>query len=156
MESAYCANVVARRKKAGKYDCFSVSFGVFSRVDSVVRLSGQESSLGANNGILDGCNGVLVFEGVRIVRLIDADALKRELKVCGIIDHYGTQVLIKIDNMPTIDAEPVVHGRWIYCKRGRAECSECHRDFVDVYDLDNADNYCRHCGAKMAGEAQDG
>ena len=38
------------------------------------------------------------------MRLIDADALKRELKVCGIIDHYGTQVLIKIDNTPTIDA----------------------------------------------------
>ena len=44
-----------------------------------------------------------------IVRLIDSDALKRELKVCGIIDHYGTQVLIKIDNTPTIDAAPVVH-----------------------------------------------
>ena len=83
------------------------------------------------------------------MRLIDSDALKRELKVCGIIDHYGTQVLIKIDNTPTIDAAPVVHARWIYRKNGWAECSECHHDFRDVYDLDNADYYCRHCGAKM-------
>lgn len=35
-------------------------------------------------------------------RLIDADALKHELMVSGIIDYYGTQINLKIDNSPTI------------------------------------------------------
>ena len=35
-------------------------------------------------------------------RLIDADALKQELRTAGIVDTYGTQVLLKIDNATTI------------------------------------------------------
>ena len=31
------------------------------------------------------------------------------------------------------------------------KCSNCGKTFLDVYDLDNYDNYCRHCGAKMEG-----
>jgi hypothetical protein len=81
------------------------------------------------------------------VRLIDADALKRELKVCGIIDHYGTQALIKIDNTPTIDAEPVRHGRIIKPKRWGewSRCNLCDGTVPIVY------TYCPHCGAKMDG-----
>ena len=56
-----------------------------------------------------------------------------------------------LNALPAVDAVPVVHGHWIYKKSGRAECSVCHHDFVGVYDLDNSDNFCRHCGAKMDG-----
>jgi len=79
------------------------------------------------------------------MRLIDADALKRELKVCGIIDDYGTQVLIKIDKTPTIDAEPVRHGRFIKPKRWGewSRCCLCDGTVPIVY------NYCPRCGAKM-------
>ena len=35
-------------------------------------------------------------------RLIDADKLKQELQTAGIVGTYGTQVLLKIDNAPTI------------------------------------------------------
>ena len=35
-------------------------------------------------------------------RLIDADKLKQELRTAGIVDTYGSQVLIKIDNATTI------------------------------------------------------
>ena len=34
-------------------------------------------------------------------RLIDADALKQELRTSNIIHHYGTQILVKIDNSKT-------------------------------------------------------
>lgn len=41
-------------------------------------------------------------------------------------------------------------GKWIILKHSHnAMCSNCHRKFVDAYDLDNWDNYCRHCGAIM-------
>ena len=45
--------------------------------------------------------------------------------------------------------EPLKHGHWIYKKRGNAQCSCCGRYIRDVYDDDNEDRYCRHCGAKM-------
>ena len=35
-------------------------------------------------------------------RLIDADALKHEFSICGIIDNYGTQINMKIDKSPTV------------------------------------------------------
>ena len=36
------------------------------------------------------------------MRLIDADKLKKELDTAGIIDTYGRQILITIDNAPTV------------------------------------------------------
>jgi len=51
--------------------------------------------------------------------------------------------------IPTVDAAPVKHGRWINMKNGNANCSVCGQYVVGVYDDDNADKYCRHCGAKM-------
>ena len=56
-----------------------------------------------------------------------------------------------INGIQSVDVAPVVHGHWIYKKNGWAECSECHHDFLGVYDLENSDAYCRHCGAKMDG-----
>ena len=55
-----------------------------------------------------------------------------------------------------VEAAPVRHGHWIYKRGCWAECSECHHDYKDAYDLENSDNYCRHCGALMdgAGEAR--
>lgn len=44
---------------------------------------------------------------------------------------------------PTVDAVPVVHGRWI-----DEHCSECG---AYVFHGDVA-NYCPHCGAKMDGD----
>lgn len=53
-------------------------------------------------------------------------------------------------NKPEIvEAAPVVHGHWIYRRNGWAECSVCRHDFIGVYDVENSDRYCRHCGAKM-------
>jgi hypothetical protein len=54
-----------------------------------------------------------------------------------------------ISVMPTVDAVPVKHGRWINMKNGNADCSVCGRHVVSVYDDDNADRFCRCCGAKV-------
>lgn len=68
-----------------------------------------------------------------------------------------------IDNIPSVEAAPVVHGRWIEidmcaCRK----CSVC--DFVvsddacsDLYyDWHRAPKYCPECGAKTDGGNQDG
>ena len=51
-----------------------------------------------------------------------------------------------IEEAPTVDAAPVVHGRWIQCEpHSPLECGECHCFFVRLYPRD----FCPHCGAKM-------
>lgn len=57
-----------------------------------------------------------------------------------------------IEEMPTVDAEPVRHGHWIdhydniWPEESTWECSLCHeeqgRGMLDT-------NYCPNCGAKM-------
>ena len=50
--------------------------------------------------------------------------------------------------------EPVQHGRWYIQRFGDdARCSECGMSFKDVYDIEDYDRYCRHCGARMLGVA---
>lgn len=69
--------------------------------------------------------------------------------------RYGKLVTDLFDDIQTVDAEPVRHGRWIEvdspgdcCYR----CSEC--GFIrDAYLLDIS-NYCPKCGAKMDGERE--
>ena len=50
---------------------------------------------------------------------------------------------------------PTVQGKsgwWLIRSFGSdAKCSECGMYFKDVYDMENSDNYCRHCGTKMNG-----
>lgn len=40
-------------------------------------------------------------------------------------------------------------GKWRLNKDGSGTCSECHRTRNDVWDMDNWDNFCSHCGADM-------
>jgi hypothetical protein len=88
-----------------------------------------------------------------MTRLIDADTL-----VCkfinfeltnGIhceIDKYAISV---INEQPTIDAEPVRHGKWIgYAGTIGNECSVCGK-WIDVLQGTAEMNYCPNCGARM-------
>ena len=40
-------------------------------------------------------------------------------------------------------------GKWKLNKDGSGTCSECHFTQKNVWDYDNYQNYCGHCGAKM-------
>lgn len=96
------------------------------------------------------------------MRLIDADALKDY-----VMDVYGRgtddntaiwygDVLSFINEAPTIDAAPVVHGRWEFPifedeEDGldpRVKCSECGCIEAALAKW----NYCPNCGAKMDAE----
>lgn len=81
-------------------------------------------------------------------RLIDADVMREDWLENGQNEYvYDTNaVLDSIDEQPTVDAEPVRHGRWKNTHIGTIECSECGHGYnlVGMFVL-----YCPHCGAKM-------
>ena len=60
--------------------------------------------------------------------------------------------------LPTIDAVPVVHGRWmevpyVYIGLKRYECSNCYSDvFWNDRIQHHKDKCCPNCGARMDGE----
>lgn len=64
--------------------------------------------------------------------------------------------------IPTVDAAPVVHGRWVerlYPGDEHVECSICKKQYYedDLYIGGNDfPKYCPHCGAKMDGGDADG
>lgn len=107
-------------------------------------------------------------------RLIDANELRKNLSSRYMNELYPDwrtlpeltkmriEMLAKefrfaLDHAPTIDAVPVVHGRWILVSKGNfspggfeieEKCSECGR-YVYRYEDQPQDNYCPNCGAKM-------
>ena len=128
------------------------------------------------------------------MRLIDADALEK-IVTEKFKEHYGNTVyqfihdffrcvLRLIRKAPTIEAEPVRHGRWelheessdLYCHH---RCTNCKVDapfdykYIEDWDegmdgewyslgiTENGINehltpYCPNCGAKMDGGAENG
>lgn len=90
------------------------------------------------------------------MRLIDADALgvgRCSRDVLPADYCAGWNGLIRLlEKAPTVDAVPVVHGRWIE-DHDYLKCPECgvmvKWDFT-FFDIGNW-NYCPNCGAKMDG-----
>ena len=123
------------------------------------------------------------------MRLIDADWVQVELGCApyykcnsGTMRQFGNginkpvtfseretllkwkDILAVLDEAPTIEAEPVRHGRWVHDDLGHTYCSECHERihyihcYIDEPDFDWDEEwdeempesaYCSHCGAKM-------
>lgn len=85
------------------------------------------------------------------MRPIDADALKKDLT-----RFYDNEVTAKelIDEQPTVDVQPVKHGRWI--DNGVVyTCSECNSSvpkniFVIGCDFEG----CPYCFARMDGDSK--
>ena len=86
-----------------------------------------------------------------MTRYIDADAYLK--KVCAYkqtgCGSCPLQTTCPADE-PTIDAEPVRHGKWIesdeydvFCGR-LYKCSNCN-----TFVISDFDNYCPYCGARM-------
>lgn len=96
-------------------------------------------------------------------RYIDADAIV-ELKGAACKAATGLDLKKLLDDYaPTVDAEPVRHGRWIYCEDDSGQdgivCSLCghfvpwYYDYYESSDDLIKDNIkCPHCGAKMDGD----
>lgn len=94
------------------------------------------------------------------MRIIDADALHECFNACfnsGYEKFDADGIREMIDEAPTIEAQPVVHGHWIdegdyittaYGSIKVRRCSVCEREIT----IDDWDDYCPCCGAKMDGK----
>ena len=90
-----------------------------------------------------------------MTRLIDADALKEYFKTIRKyhVGKYSEWYLADVlEQQPTIDAEPVRHGKWkcTYLPNGfllEQTCSECGLTFEEPSGVDY--NYCPQCGCRM-------
>ena len=85
------------------------------------------------------------------MKLIDADALLHKLvntdpNTKGKFSDGVVKAMCFIINAPTVEAEPVRHGRWERASDGAAYCTACKRKM-------NPSQYgyafCALCGAKM-------
>lgn len=106
-----------------------------------------------------------------MVRLIDADALLETFRNwTKILDyneaeqHIIRHAIAAVKEKPTVDAEPVRHGRWVEypeCLKYDGAYSEDHivcsvcGDVWSIMDND-ADrfDYCPHCGSRMDGDVE--
>ena len=90
------------------------------------------------------------------MRLIDADPLIGTLHSAEFeISDDRAMVYRTIDKQPTIDAVPVVHGKWIPVTNGRggSECNICHAYAPSLQSgVEYSSPYCPSCGAKMGVE----
>lgn len=101
------------------------------------------------------------------MRLIDADALAEKAYWHGEHPDVGNPFaegveavdVSDVDEAPTIDAEPVRHGRWIhntidYPQSGwiKHKCSICEHWQVTNQPTCEHLMYCPNCGAKMDGD----
>lgn len=92
------------------------------------------------------------------MRLIDADVLIESVHAYGVRgsgwseDERERDVCNTIDITPTVDAKPVVRGKWIdKCARDW-HCSVCGKPspiHFDGYCISDKLDYCCRCGAKM-------
>ena len=105
------------------------------------------------------------------MRLIDADSLKEGIKELkrspwynndinpswqqGIKDAVHVVETLCIDEEPTVDAVPVVHGHWWQdegADLNELTCSVCNKTYRMIMDLKAnvyPHNYCPNCGARM-------
>ena len=98
------------------------------------------------------------------MRLIDADALMRRLCVqCDVESHEATcdpyecfVYNVIVYDAPTIDAEPVRHGRWEeYPNSAYRRCTNCKKEFEKA-KFSILALRCPICGAIMDGGASCG
>ena len=85
----------------------------------------------------------MLYGGKRM-RLIDADKLWKDITTN--IEECA-DILEIIEKQPTIEAEPVRHGKWLSSPTGWIYCSVCHRE--PPGETNQRSEYCPNCGAKM-------
>ena len=105
-----------------------------------------------------------------MARLIDADALSEHIKglptwfedgggMWSCLDGYPNglfdpeDIISSIENAPTVDAEPVVHGHWVkhnFLGHEQYACSECQTLGSPQWKR------CPVCETKMDGGNEDG
>ena len=96
------------------------------------------------------------------MKLIDKEALLKRMQndpLFDLVEGYGVSGVINAE--PTVDAEPVRHGKWkqwdSYGFEDTYKCTACGESFVLIEGtpITNGYKYCPNCGAKMDVERKD-
>jgi hypothetical protein len=92
---------------------------------------------------------------VKTMRLIDAENTNL-LDAIGRNAFRNRQDIIDlINNQPTVDAVPMVHGRWVHLGGDEWCCSACGFVIATEGSWDKpTKKYCEDCGAKMEQEVR--
>lgn len=77
------------------------------------------------------------------------DVLERASEIIYIAGFSYERVIEILDDIPTADVAPVVHGRWVDAGRGIKACSNCNHGIKEHMACVN--HYCPNCGARMDG-----
>ena len=87
------------------------------------------------------------------MRLIDADNLKIPNDA-----PYKASVKRVVAQQPTVEAIPVVHGKWENVGDSEEDlcfrCSNCKEEFSCEIDMNTFANFCPNCGADMRTSAE--
>ena len=97
------------------------------------------------------------------MRLIDVEVAEKnwwqELRT-NYADDYGKGFqagLLAVIRQPTIEAEPVKHGRWEHLGGDEWYCTNCGEVISTEGSWDKPTyKHCHECGAKMDGGAENG
>lgn len=89
-------------------------------------------------------------------RLIDADSLNTSVAIYMTENAYIGQSALDalkmiskwVEESPTVDVEPVRHGRWIV-KGAKSRCTNCNIKSYTAMPIEDGLFYCPNCGAKM-------
>ena len=97
-------------------------------------------------------------------RYIEANALIQDIEQSKANNNHNNSIAYQTHNaehkkfikmvldQPTADVVEVKRGEWKLHPDGSGTCSCCNRTQKSVWDYDNAQNFCGHCGADMRGE----
>ena len=90
------------------------------------------------------------------MKLIDADTVRDDFANTIYLEcaddkdnNRANRIITAFDDLPTIEAEPVRHGKWKRLTKSKIAryCSLCGTRHVSG----SANNFCPKCGAKMEG-----
>ena len=99
--------------------------------------------------------------------LIDRDALLDDIAASVVFSgrqsrnaeiHGANKIIYRIKAAPTIDAEPVKHGRWLTFEEMFPEKKPKRKNNLGVFcdqcrnHADNMFDFCPNCGCNMGGE----
>lgn len=91
------------------------------------------------------------------MRLIDADAFKTQVAAVtalqGLNVEKAASLLMLIDQQPTVEAEPVVHARWINERQCTNDVAE-YADYIAWLAATESSSVfwdCGHCGVPARG-----
>ena len=105
-------------------------------------------SIGVNERTVMGMD-----EYIRKESAISIFRAKAEMAVCTPAQPYFDCAAKMLELLPAADVAPVRHGRWIDridTETPMHECSVCGARVVKgLYEYENPNRYCYHCGARM-------